>query len=95
MDAARVWGMTSNAYTFFNFTNETFPNLDGFESIQDLSDFRKECKRLEEGLANLRSYAEAKENAMRMRLSGKIEGALRFEQAAETVYERLPESLKW
>jgi len=79
----------------FNISNETFPNLDCFSCPSDLVKFRLECKHLEKTLALLRSYAEAKENAMRSRLAGKINNAIRFEQASDKVYEMLPEWAKW
>lgn len=87
--------MTQNAFTFFEFTDNTFPNLDGFPDAGDLTDFQTECKRLEAGLAKLRSYAEAKANAMTLRGQGKIVGAQRFEETADIVYEQLPEWAKW
>jgi hypothetical protein len=81
--------------TLQNQLSQEIPNLDSFIDPAELDQFVAECRECERVLASLRSYAEAKAGAMRLRLKGNIEGAQRFESAAETVYGRLPEWARW
>lgn len=45
--------------------------------------------------ADLANYACNKSVAMKLRLEGKIETALNYEQQCDRIYERLPEDLRW
>jgi hypothetical protein len=77
-------------------------NLDCYVSPEELDKVRAEIKtranklkKRAEELMLLASYAEGKANAMRCRLKGNIEHAIRFEGACEHVYKRLPAKLRW
>lgn len=74
---------------------ESFQNPDCFVSPDDLVKMRFECKEIAEAFKTLASYCEAKANAMECRLAGKITYALRFEEAAQAMYARLPKTFRW
>jgi hypothetical protein len=65
------------------------PNLDGL-SI-DADDLDKAAEVLE----TLARYARRKAKAMRARLSGDVNTALRHEATMERLYETLPEWARW
>lgn len=43
----------------------------------------------------LRDYAKLKALAMRLRLAGCVNSAIKKEQSCELIYNQLPEHLKW
>jgi hypothetical protein len=53
---------------------------------------RKDARKVMESLA---CYAINKSCAIGLRLEGKIESALTYEQACEIQYEKLPEDVRW
>lgn len=63
-------------------------NLDGFTQVEDVQEMARVF-----GL--LSCYAEAKANAIRMRLRGDIEAARSFEKNCEYTYGDLPVWAKW
>jgi hypothetical protein len=71
------------------------PNLDCFVSPDELNDVRRELEETISGLEQLKSYAAAKQNAMHCRLRGNIPMAIRFENACQAVYVKLPRWARW
>lgn len=74
--------------------NEGLPNLDCM-TFGDLTEARAEFKELARHFKDLASYCEAKVEAGKHRAAGRIETACRLESHAETIYNGLPEELKW
>lgn len=81
--------------TTFEIPEDVLPNLDGYNSPEDMAAIRADLKELSAGVLLLASYAEAKESAMRCRLAGNIKDAVIFESAADSVYAKLPTWAKW
>lgn len=65
------------------------PNLDGL-SI-DPADYDQ----VADVLRRLALYAERKAHAMRARLAGDVNEALRFERMNDAAYEQLPQWARW
>lgn len=68
-------------------------NLDGFMDTLDLLKTVSNVKG--RGARLYRHYARYKVNAMRARLNGDIDYALKQEQTCERIYNRLPAKLRW
>ena len=79
----------------FNIIKRNSPNLDACVTVEEMRYARHECAELASGFNLLASYAEAKADAMQCRLDGKIDLALKFEAACDSVYGRLPGWAKW
>lgn len=58
----------------------------------EVTGVRKDARQIMETLA---CYAINKSCAMGLRLEGKIEQALSYEQACDLQYEQLPEDVRW
>lgn len=67
-------------------------NPDCFINPSQAFELREDLKELARTFNELASYCEGKGNAMQCRLKGDIGMAMKFENAIETVYRRLP---KW
>ena len=65
-------------------------NLDCLD-VEDLDAYSRDASNAEP----LRGYAAIKARAMRARLAGDVQIALRLESACDRLYQTLPESLKW
>lgn len=74
--------------------NEGLPNLDAMEA-DDLDAARAEFKQVATHFRTLASYAEAKAEASRHRLAGRVDTACKLEAHAESLYSSLPEALRW
>lgn len=69
-----------------------------FDAVNDPSEMDEPIERLNylgTVINNLSSYCENKRKAMVCRSKGKIQDALFWESQCESLYELLPENLKW
>jgi hypothetical protein len=69
-------------------------NPDCLVSPDQADEMRADIREAIAELEQAANYCEAKGNAMRSRLDGKIENAQRFEGACDTIYKRL-RFLQW
>ncbi len=71
------------------------PNLDCFVSPDEAEQQRKEFLALIPVFKALANYCEAKSEAMKHRLAGRIELANKICAYAEEIYSKLPPEAKW
>lgn len=71
-------------------------------SIGAIDDFNPDCTEDQEELSadaltlqNLAVYCRLRQTAIRCRLAGEIEKAIRQEEAMQRIYDALPANVKW
>lgn len=71
------------------------PNLDDFVLPREVAEQKEKFKQLSKDFKNLARYCEAKEDAMCLRLYGKVQDAIKLERVCEEIYETLPSWARW
>lgn len=72
------------------------PNIDDHGvDPSEIDELRKEFVEIRDAMNELQAYCEMKRRAMTNRLSGRMSHAVKFEEAMEIIYKKLPEWARW
>lgn len=71
------------------------PNMDCFVDPSEVEEVAEELRKARAALDTAIKYAVYKAAAMRHRLKGMVNNALKCEAQCERLYHELPETLRW